>query len=213
MAGGESEMILADLSDPEAFEPFVQSAWSVCGQLDAWINNAGADVLTGHAATLLFEEKLAQLWAVDVRATIGLSRLAGRRMWAQGNGSIVNMGWDQADQGMAGDSGEVFAAVKGAVAAFTRSLALSLAPRVRVNCVAPGWIRTAWGEHAPPHWQERAVRESQSGRWGTPEDVARVVRFLVSPAADFVHGQVLVVNGGFHFGALPSRAKAVGDGP
>jgi 3-oxoacyl-[acyl-carrier protein] reductase len=97
---------------------------------------------------------------------------------------------------MEGDSGELFAATKGAVMAFTRSLALSLAPAVRVNAVAPGWIRTAWGETASSAWQERAVRETPLARWGTPEDVARACRFLVSPEAAFLTGQVVRVNGG-----------------
>ena len=109
----------------------------------------------------------------------------------------MNMGWDGAQRGMAGPSGELFAAVKGAVMAFTRSLALSLAPEVRVNCLAPGWIKTAWGQQASASWQERACRESALGRWGTAEDVARVARFLVSESAAFVTGQVIEVNGGF----------------
>ncbi len=98
---------------------------------------------------------------------------------------------------MAGDSGQLFAAVKGAIMAFSRSLARSLAPEVRVNCLAPGWIKTAWGEGASECWQERAERESLLARWGTPEDVARVARFLVSPAAGFLTGQIIHVNGGF----------------
>jgi len=133
-------------------------------------------------------------------ATIRLSRLVGQRMVAAGGDRppvILNMGWDQADVGMAGDSGEMFAAVKGAVIAFTRSLAKSLAPKVRVNCLAPGWIKTAWGEQASAAWQERARAESLLQRWGTPEDVARVARFLASPAAAFVNGQVVSINGGF----------------
>jgi 3-oxoacyl-[acyl-carrier protein] reductase len=80
--------------------------------------------------------------------------------------------------------------------AATRSLAKSLAPEVRVNCLAPGWIRTEWGEHAPAEWQDRAKRESLLGRWGEPEDVARVACFLVSPGAEFVNGQVIHINGG-----------------
>ena len=91
----------------------------------------------------------------------------------------------------------MFAAIKGGVMAFTRSLAKSLAPEVRVNCLAPGWIQTAWGEQASEYWQKRAKSESLMGRWGTPQDVAQVARFLVSPAASFITGQVLEINGGF----------------
>ena len=80
---------------------------------------------------------------------------------------------------------------------FTRSLARSLGPAVRVNCVAPGWIRTAWGAGASELWQQRAVRESMLGRWGEPEDIAATVRWLVSPEAAFVTGQIIAVNGGF----------------
>jgi NAD(P)-dependent dehydrogenase (short-subunit alcohol dehydrogenase family) len=90
----------------------------------------------------------------------------------------------------------LFAAVKGAVTCFTRSLALSLAPKVRVNCVAPGWVRTAWGETASPAWQDRVRRETPLGVWGLPEDVANAAVWLASPAAGFVTGQTVRVNGG-----------------
>ena len=110
-------------------------------------------------------------------------------MKARGRGTILTMGWDQAETGMEGDSGQLFAAVKGAVMAFTRSLALSLAPQVRVNCLAPGWIRTAWGETASAAWQERVRRETPLGVWGLPEDVAAAAVWLASPAADFLTGQ------------------------
>ena len=98
---------------------------------------------------------------------------------------------------MEGDSGELFAATKGAVMAFTRSLARSLGPTVRVNCVAPGWIRTAWGAQASEAWQRRAVRESMLGRWGAPADIAAAVCWLLSADAAYVTGQVIAVNGGF----------------
>ena len=194
-AGGQATVEVADLAKTSQLAPFVDRCWHWTGKVDIWVNNAGADVLTGTAAEWSFAEKLNQLWEVDVRATIELSLLAGARMRAAG-GAIVNMGWDQAATGMEGDSGEMFAAVKGAVMAFTRSLAKSLAPHVRVNCVAPGWIRTKWGEHSSDYWQDRAVRESLRGRWGTPDDVARAALFLVSPDADFITGHILPVNGG-----------------
>jgi 3-oxoacyl-[acyl-carrier protein] reductase len=187
-------VVVADLAAGD-LEGFVDRLWCEA-PIDVWVNNAGADVLTGDAGQMDFDEKLARLWAVDVRATIGLSRAVGRRMRERGRGVILNMGWDQADAGMAGDSGEMFAAVKGAIAAFSRSLAKSLAPHVRVNCLAPGWIRTAWGETASDAWQQRARRESLLGRWGDPDDVARVARFLASPSAEFINGQVIAINGG-----------------
>jgi 2-amino-4-hydroxy-6-hydroxymethyldihydropteridine diphosphokinase len=194
--GVRSQLIRADLRDPVECRRLAQAAWDAWGGLDIWINNAGADTLTGEAARWPYERKLSELWAVDVAATVLLSREVGSRMKTQGHGVIINMGWDQAETGMEGDSGQLFATAKGAVMAFTRSLALTLAPEVRVNCLAPGWIQTAWGEKASQMWQERVQRETPLQRWGKPEDVAAAARWLVSPAASFITGQVLRVNGG-----------------
>jgi 3-oxoacyl-[acyl-carrier protein] reductase len=194
--GAEPQRIVAPLDDAAGCDALLGDALAG-GPVDVWVNNAGTDVLTGAARTWTFEEKLAALWRVDVAATVRLSRAVGRHMQDRGQGVVLNMGWDQAETGMEGDSGEMFAAVKGAVMAFTRSLAHSLAPAVRVNCLAPGWIRTAWGSDADPRWQRRAVGESLRGRWGTADDVAAAAVWLASPAADFVNGQIIRVNGGF----------------
>ena len=194
--GVVSELVQADLRDEAALPGFVEQCWTSHRPLDVWVNNAGADILTGTAAKASFEEKLTQLYETDVRAALFLSRDVGRRMRGQGSGVILNIGWDQADRGMEGDSGELFAATKNAVMGFTRSLALSLAPEVRVNCLAPGWIRTAWGESAGSAWQERVLAETPLRRWGTPEDIARAARFLCSPDAAYITGQVICVNGG-----------------
>ncbi len=194
--GVRAEMLMADLADRDAGDRLIEDAWSIFGGVDAWLHFAGADTLTGAAAKLPFDAKLDLLLAVDVVATIRLCRAVGRRMKDAGSGSIVTMGWDQAETGMEGDSGELFAAAKGAVLSFTRSLALSLAPTVRVNAVAPGWIKTAWGDGASSAWQERVLRETPLDRWGTPEDVARAAVFLAGPESGFLTGQVVRVNGG-----------------
>ncbi len=187
---------LGDLADQTCQDQLVTEAWADSA-VDVWINNAGVDVLTGTAKHLSFEEKLHALWAVDVTSTLRISRAVGARMQARGSGVILNVGWDQAEIGMAGASGELFATIKGAVMCFSRSLAKSLAPQVRVNCLAPGWIKTAWGDGASAAWQQRAQAESLLDRWGTPEDIAQVARFLASPAASFINGQVVPINGGF----------------
>ena len=194
--GCREAFVLADLSNPKGRQKLFEEACDHFERLDIWVNNAGADVLTGSNRQGSFEEKLELLWQVDVQATIFLSRAVGNIMKTQGSGLILNIGWDQVATGMEGDSGEMFAAIKGAITSFSRSLALSLAPQVRVNCIAPGWIRTAWGESASQAWQDRAIRETPLKRWGTPEDVASMARFLASPGASFITGQSLAVNGG-----------------
>jgi 2-amino-4-hydroxy-6-hydroxymethyldihydropteridine diphosphokinase len=196
LSGAGSCALLADLRDPAACETLVEQGWRRWGRLDVLVNNAGADTLTGEAAHWPFERKLRELLAVDLEATVRLSRATGGLMREAGDGVILNVGWDQAETGMAGDSGELFAAVKGAVMCFTRSLALSLAPQVRVHCLAPGWIRTSWGEGASEAWQRRVRRETPLGSWGTPEDVAQAACWLASPAARYMHGQIVRVNGG-----------------
>jgi 3-oxoacyl-[acyl-carrier protein] reductase len=191
----ESRAVVTDLADAAGRRELVDRIWQE-RPIDIWVNNAGVDVLTGAAADWPFDEKLRRLWEVDVLGTVELSRAVGAQMKERGQGTIINIGWDQAEVGMAGDSGEMFAVIKGGIMNFTRSLAKSLAPAVRVNCIAPGWIRTAWGEKASDYWQERAKGESLLGRWGEAEDIARVTRFLASDAASFVNGQTIAVNGG-----------------
>ncbi len=192
----EAQCLLADLGLESGCAGLVDMASKSLSSLDIWINNAGADTLTDAAAQWPFERKLEALWAVDVRATIHLSRKVGALMKQQGRGVILNMGWDQADTGMEGDSGQLFGAAKGAVMAFTKSLALNLAPEVRVNCLAPGWIKTAWGAHASDVWQQRVRAETPLARWGSPDDVAQAACWLVSPAAAFITGQIIRINGG-----------------
>jgi 3-oxoacyl-[acyl-carrier protein] reductase len=214
--GGAVESMDCDFSQTESLDPFVTAAWERFGRIDAWINNAGADVLTGAWVGKSLNEKLQHLLQVDVTATLILSRSIGNRMLdfferqraqseedespiESGHFSILNMGWDQAEHGMGGESGELFATTKGAIMAMTRSLAQSFAPAVRVNCLAPGWIQTAWGEQASDYWDQRAKRESLMNRWGRAEDVAQAACFLCSDQAFFISGQILPINGGFRY--------------
>ena len=199
--GVDCQIIFQDFLESPDWDAMIAEAWNWKGRVDFWINNAGGDVLTGTLSEQTLEEKLKLLWQVDVNSTLMLSRRAGSKMRTNSTGPgrnvILNMGWDQAAQGMAGDSGELFATTKGAIMAMTKSLAQSLSPEVRVNCIAPGWIKTEWGEQASEYWAQRATQDSLMERWGTPKDIAEVALFLCSPAASFVSGQIIPVNGGF----------------
>lgn len=194
--GVSSFAAACDFRNSASISPFVSSLWDKTQGIGAWVHNAGADVLTGAAARWGYGEKLAALLSVDLTGTMLATKEIGTRMRQQGHGSILTIGWDQADRGMEGDSGELFAATKNAIMGYSRSLALSLAPQVRVNCIAPGWIKTAWGETASTEWQARVMRETPLQRWGTPEDIAKLARFLISDEASFITGQVINVNGG-----------------
>jgi 3-oxoacyl-[acyl-carrier protein] reductase len=186
-----------DLSDEASVRAIGPAAREALGRIDAWVNNAGADIVTGSGASLSPLEKLDLLLAVDLRGTMLASWQAADLMGAQDEGGvIINMSWDHVLAGMPGLHPQLFAAVKGGVLAFSKALARSVAPRVRVNVLAPGWIETAFGAGADNAFRLAVIESTPLKRWGTPEDVAGAAVFLASPAASFLTGQTLVVNGG-----------------
>lgn len=184
----------ADLATADGCAAFVDAAFAALGEIHVWVNNAGADVLTGEAASWPDERKLDALIGLDLKGTIRCSRLVAPRL-ADG-GCILNMGWDQATTGMAGDNPELFSAIKAGVLGFSKSFARSVAPRVRVNVLCPGWIETAFGAGADPDFHASVAESTPLGRWGTPDDVARAAVWLASPDAAFITGQAINVNGG-----------------
>jgi 3-oxoacyl-[acyl-carrier protein] reductase len=195
--GGRALVAQADLGTREACEGLVAQARDELGRLDVWVNNAGADVLTGEEADWDWERKLDLLLAVDLKGTMACSYAAGAIMREQAaGGAIVNMSWDHVTTGMAGDNPEVFSAVKGAVLAYSKSLARALAPAVRVNVVSPGWIETAFAADADEEFRRGVAESTPLGRWGTPADVAAAALYLASPAASFITGQAININGG-----------------
>jgi 3-oxoacyl-[acyl-carrier protein] reductase len=188
-------LLQADLSTADGCTAIVEDAFAALGTVDVWVNNAGADVLTGHAAQWPAERKLDALLEVDLKSTIRCSRLVAARM--RPGGCILNIGWDHATMdGMAGDDPELFAAVKAAVLGFSKSFARSVAPDVRVNVLCPGWIETAFGAGADRGFYDEVAAGTPLRRWGRPEDVAGAAVWLASPAAAFVTGQAINVNGG-----------------
>jgi 3-oxoacyl-[acyl-carrier protein] reductase len=188
-------LLQADLRTPEGCTAIVRDAFAALEHIDVWVNNAGADVLTGAARSWSDERKLEALIDVDLKATIRCSRLVAARMHP--GASILNIGWDHATiDGMAGENPELFAAVKGGVLGFSKSLARSVAPDLRVNVLCPGWVETAYGAGTDRAFYDKVANATPLGRWGQPEDIAGAAVWLASPAAAFVTGQAINVNGG-----------------
>lgn len=195
--GGRAQALQADIAQAEAVENLVDEAERVLGGIDIWANIAGADILTGAGAKASDVVKLGRLIDVDLRGTMLCAWAVAPRMQAQGHGVILNMSWDLALRGMAERHPEMFAATKAGVTGFTRSFARSVAPLVRVNEVAPGWIATAFAETAmAPAYRDNVIAQTPLARFGKPEDVAAAALFLCSDDAAFITGQTLKVNGG-----------------
>jgi 3-oxoacyl-[acyl-carrier protein] reductase len=194
--GRRAEVLRTDISRQDDIDALVNRLRNGFNRVDAWVNNAGADILTGKAARLTRLQKLDLVLAVDLRGTVMASWAAVDLMQKQGGGTIINMAWDHITQGMEGENPGVYSAAKGGVAGFSRSLARDVAPDIRVNILAPGFIETAFGEEANPKFRQKVIDMTPLGRWGKPEDVAGAAVFLASDDSAFLTGQTIMVNGG-----------------
>jgi NAD(P)-dependent dehydrogenase (short-subunit alcohol dehydrogenase family) len=192
-AGGEARSFAADLTEDGEAARLVDEVASAFGPLGVLVNNAGsyplADLLEMKAAE--WDTVLAQ----NLRSALECLQAAGRRMAARGQGTIVNVTSIQAFRPAPGLAH--YGAAKAGLEMLTRSAALELGPSgVRVNAVAPGLV---WREGLDSAWPEGVARYRAAaplGRIGQPEDVADACLFLASPAARFITGTTLVVDGG-----------------
>jgi 3-oxoacyl-[acyl-carrier protein] reductase len=195
-AGGKARAVPADVSQAGEVDRLLATTLETFGRVHVWVNNAGADILTGEARTWPAARQWDEVMAVDLKGTWICSRAAAEAMRRDGGGVIVNLSWDHVDHGMGNATAAIYAAAKGGVAAMSRCLAREFAPAVRVNVVAPGWIRTQWLDGAGGAVQRRVSEATPLARPGTPDDVAGAVAFLASAEAAFITGQTLLVNGG-----------------
>jgi 3-oxoacyl-[acyl-carrier protein] reductase len=194
--GRRVEVVRSDISRSDDVEALVHRLREEFKQVDVWINNAGADILTGEASRLSPLQKLDLVLAVDLRGTVQASWAAVELMRQRGGGCIINMAWDHISQGMEGENPGIYAAAKGGVASFSRSLARDVAPDIRVNILAPGFIETAFGEEANSTFRQKVIDMTPLRRWGKPDDVAGAALFLASDDSAFLTGQTIMVNGG-----------------
>jgi 3-oxoacyl-[acyl-carrier protein] reductase len=183
-----------DVRDAQACALAVERIAERCGRVDVLINSAG--VVRDGLLGFLDEDDVRTVLETNVGGVFNLTRAVVPRMIARRAGKIINISSVAAEKGGRGQAN--YAASKGAINAFTRALAVELAPRrITVNAVAPGVIETD---------MSRAIRESAGDevrarillrRFGTAEEVAHAVWFLASRFADYITGEVIHVDGGF----------------
>jgi 3-oxoacyl-[acyl-carrier protein] reductase len=193
--GRRAEALVADISREDDIAGLARWLEERFGRVDVWINNAGADILTGDGSRLSKLERLDRVLAVDLRGTI-LASWAAVDLMRERGGTVINMSWDHISLGMAGENPILYSAAKGGIASFSKSLAREVAPGIRVNILAPGFIETAFGEQADQDWYREVVERTPLGRWGQPEDLVGAALFLASDESRFVTGQMIMVNGG-----------------
>ena len=198
-SGGRADSIQPDRKLPGEADRVVGEALAAFRELDIVVNNAGH--LVQRCAVAEMSDDLYQaIMDVNMTSTFAVSRAALRHMLPRRSGSIINVSSAAAFTG-GGNNATIYATSKAAIVGFTRGLAKEVGgQRIRVNAVAPGQIGTQFHERfSTPEGRAQTVRGIPLGREGTAEDVARVVVFLASPAAAFVTGEVLAVNGGMLF--------------
>ncbi len=197
-AGRRAAVFQLELADPASIATLARNLADQFGRVDIWVNSAGADILTGDDAKKSRLEKLDQLLTVDLRGTILASWEAARMMKEQPDGGvIINMSWDHVLFGFEGTNPQMFSAVKGGILSFSKSLARSVAPKIRVNILGPGWIETEFASTTmDPDYYRNVVETTPLKRWGTAEDVAHAAVFLASPDSAFLTGQMLMIGGG-----------------
>ena len=190
---GNAQAFWCDISSFASVEKLYSDVVSVFGSVDAVVNNAG----TAYTGLLQYmsEAEILHLVNTDLNGVIYSTRFAADLMVKKHFGSIVNISsiW-----GVVGASCEaVYSAAKGGVVTFTKAMAKEIGPSgVRVNCVSPGVIKTAMLDVYTEEDLQALADETPLGRIGTPEDVAKTVRFLISDDSAFITGQNIVVDGG-----------------
>lgn len=193
-AGGQAFALAADVAEREEADMLVDEAVERFGGIDILVGNAG--IWKGAPVDELSDGEWTEMIGVNLTGVFNVTRAAVPHMKQAGSGRIIHVSSTAGQRGEAGHSH--YAATKGAVISFVKSLAVELAPwGILANCVAPGWVATDMTREAlEGEAGERVRREIPLGRPARPEEIAGVVTFLASDLASFVNGEVLNVNGG-----------------
>ena len=195
-ARGEAMAVRADVTSSADVRAMVEAVHGAWGRVDILVNNAG-DLLARRTLADMTEEYWEQVMALNLKSVFLCVKAVWEEMAARKSGCIVNV-TSIAGRNGGGPGAAAYAAAKGGLLIYTKGLAKELAPYgVRVNAVAPGVIATPYHErYSPPELFQKYIASVPMGRAGTSEEVADVIAFLASPAARYMTGETVEVNGG-----------------
>lgn len=199
---GQLRTLEGDVSDPKQVSEAFRALDQVWDGLDVLINNAGISIR--HPFLEITPEEWNRVVSVDLGGVFFVAQQAALRMMRGEGGSIINMGSTNALVGYRYYAD--YNSAKAGVVELTRSMALELAPKVRVNAVCPGYVLTPMQEaEYTPEMMEEVNRKIPLGRHARPEEIASLFAFLASEEAQYITGQTIVIDGGETAGGLASR--------
>ncbi len=195
-AGANQFAVVGDVRNPSACEEMIEQVVNHFGKIDILVNNAG--IIRRAPAVEHSEEDWKAVIDTNLTSVFRLTKHAGKHMLAQGSGKVINIASLLTFEG--GVFVPSYAAAKGAVGQLTKAFANEWAAKgINVNAIAPGYMATDNTEalRTDPERSRQIMERIPAGRWGCPEDLAGAIVFLASSASDYVHGHVLVVDGGW----------------
>ena len=193
--GHHAIYIQADVSDPTQVEKMVKKTINKFGRIDILINNAG--IIEDKRLENMDLDSWNRVISVNLNGTFNCTKVVVKYMKKQGGGKIINISSVVGEIGNIGQSN--YAASKGGVIAFTKTIAKEYAKNgIVINSVAPGFIKTKMLHNIPEKVMQKILAQIPLGRLGEPEEVAKLVCFLVSDDANYITGQVININGGLY---------------
>jgi len=193
-SGGKIAMEQVDIRDSRACAAAVDRVAERCGRIDILVNNAG--MIRDNQLAAMDDDDVQVVLDTNVGGVFNVVRAVAPHMIVQRGGKIINLSSVAGEKGGRGQTN--YAASKGAINAFTRALAVELAPRkITVNAVAPGVIETEMSQEVRELAGDAVKARILLKRYGKPEEVAYAVWFLASRFADYVTGQIINIDGGF----------------
>jgi 3-oxoacyl-[acyl-carrier protein] reductase len=191
--GGTGIILGADVSDSAEAAGLIEKTVELLGRIDVLVNNAGIN--KDQLLIRITDAQWHEVINTNLSSAFYCSKAAIKYMMKKRYGRIINI---SSVVGMAGNAGQAhYSASKAGLLGFTYSIAKEYGPRgITANAVAPGYIESDMTKSLPPEVSSKMVEQIPAGRLGTPEDVAALVAFLASPAASYINGQVIRIDGG-----------------